>query len=276
MKHRKVGTVMTSDVVRVREATAFKQVASLLAQHRISGLPVVDDDEKVVGVVSESDLMARQALAGGIAPRLRLLLHRASRRTAAKAEALTAGRLMSTPPVTVHADDSIAFSARVMAEHRVERLPVLDEEDRLVGIVTRRDVLQVFLRSDADIREEVIQEALVNTLGLTPLAVGVKVHDGVVTLEGRLERESEVSIAGSATARIDGVVAVDNRLTGRLDDSKLRSSSGLLRGYPGLQAGEETKRVAGQGKANRRQGDSASAATGRLPSLTRKLIRCEV
>ncbi len=230
MKHRKVGNLMTSEVVRVREATSFKQVASLLAQHRISGLPVVDDDEKVVGIVSESDLMARQALAGGKAPRLRTLLHWASRRTAAKAQALTAGRLMSTPPVTVHADDSIAFSARVMAEHRVERLPVLDEEDRLVGIVTRRGVLQVFLRSDADIREEVIQEVLANTLGLTPPAVGVKVRDGVVTLEGRLERESEVSIAGGVTARIDGVVAVDNRLTGRLDDSRRRPASASSHG----------------------------------------------
>lgn len=230
MKHRKVGNVMTSDVVRVGEATSFKQVASLLAQHRISGVPVVDDDEKVVGVISESDLMARQARDGETASRRRLLLSPASRRTAVKAEALTAGQLMSTPPVTVHADDSIALSARAMAENRVERLPVLDEEDRLVGIVTRRDVLQVFLRPDADIREEVVQEVFVRTLWLAPSVVDVRVQDGVVTLEGTLERESEVSIAGSATARIDGVVAVDNRLTGRLDDSGLRAVSSSTHG----------------------------------------------
>ncbi|MFC4033237.1 CBS domain-containing protein [Streptomyces polygonati] len=223
MKHRKVGNVMTSDVVRVREATPFKQVAALLAQHRISGVPVVDDDEKVVGVVSESDLMARQARKEGSAPRRRLLLGPAARRVVAKAEALTAGRLMSTPPVTVHADDSIALSVRTMAEHRVERLPVLDEEERLVGIVTRRDVLRVFLRPDADIREDVIQEVLVGTLLLSPLAADVKVSDGIVTLEGTLERESDVSVAGNAIARIDGVVAVDNRLAGRLDESGPRS-----------------------------------------------------
>lgn len=223
MKHRKVGNVMTSDVVRVREAASFKQVASLLAQHRVSGLPVVDDDEKVVGVVSESDLMARQARDERVGSRRRLLLSPASRRMAAKSEALTAGQLMSTPPVTVHADDSIAYSARAMAEHRVERLPVLDEEDRLVGIVTRRDVLQVFLRPDADIREEVVREVVVNTLWLTPPAVDVSVQDGVVTLDGTLDRESEVSIAGSATARIDGVIAVDNRLTGQIDDAELRA-----------------------------------------------------
>lgn len=233
MKHRKVGNVMTSDVVRVEEATPFKQVAGLLAQHRISGLPVVDDDEKVVGVISESDLMARQAQGGRTAPRHRLLLSPASRRTAAKAQALTAGQLMSTPPVTVHAHDSIASSARTMAEYRVERLPVLDEEDRLVGIVTRRDLLQVFLRPDTDIREEVVQEVIVNTLWLTPTAVDVRVQDGVVTLEGELDRQSEVSIAGSATARIDGVVAVDNRLTGRLHDSMRRAVSSSTPGVTG-------------------------------------------
>lgn len=230
MKHRKVGNVMTSDVVRVEEAASFKQVAGLLARHRISGLPVVDDDEKVVGVISESDLMARQAQGGRTAPRHLRPLSPASRRTAAKAQALTAGQLMSAPPVTVHAHDSIAFSARTMAEHKVERLPVLDEEDRLVGIVTRRDLLQVFLRPDTDIREEVVQEVIVNTLWLTPAAVEVKVEDGVVTLEGELERESEVSIAGSATARIDGVVAVDNLLTGRLADARLRAGSPSPRG----------------------------------------------
>jgi CBS domain-containing protein len=117
-----------------------------------------------------------------------------------------------------------------MAEYRVERLPVLDEEDRLVGIVTRRDLLQVFLRPDTDIREEVVQEVIVNTLWLTPAAVEVKVEDGVVTLEGEVERESEVSVAGSATARIDGVVAVDNLLTGRLADARLRAASPSPRG----------------------------------------------
>ncbi|WP_329138903.1 CBS domain-containing protein [Streptomyces sp. NBC_01476] len=228
MKHRKVGNVMTSDVVRVRETTPFKKVAALLAQHRISGVPVVDDDEKVVGVVSASDLIARQAQDGEGSPH-----HRwppAFRTTAPGTEALTAGRLMSAPPVTVHADESIAASARTMAEHRVERLPVLDEEERLVGIVTRRDVLQVFLRPDADIREDVIRDVFVRTLWLTPLEAGVKVTDGVVTLEGRLERESDVAIAGHATARIDGVVAVDNRLTSRFDDSHLRAAQSTTHG----------------------------------------------
>jgi CBS domain-containing protein len=223
MKHRKVGNVMTGDVVSVRCETPFKQVAELLGKHRISGLPVVDDDEKVVGVISETDLMLRQADRdqGWDAPGRRLRLTRDARKEAAKARARTAGELMSTPPVTVHADESIARSARVMAEHRVERLPVLDEEDRLVGIVTRRDLLQVFLRPDSEIREEVIDEIFVRTLWEPRHTIGVAVSDGVVTLEGRLERAGEVSIAVRMTGQVDGVVGVVNRLTFRFDDSHI-------------------------------------------------------
>ncbi|HEY5834793.1 CBS domain-containing protein [Streptomyces sp.] len=222
MKHRKVGNVMTSDVVRVVEGTPFKEVAALLARHRISGVPVVDDDEKVVGVLSETDLVLRQARADAEPSRWRRWSRWPARPTAVKAGAPTVGMLMSTPAVTVRADDSIARSARVMAEHGVERLPVLDEEDRLVGIVTRRDLLQVFLRPDADIRDDVIREVLVRSLWLDPQAVGVRAENGVVTLEGHLDRASEVLIAGRMTARIDGVVTVVNRLTSRFDDSAPR------------------------------------------------------
>lgn len=229
MKHRKVGQVMTADVVRVTADVPFKEVAALLARHGISGVPVVDDDEKVVGVVSATDLMARQAFGPGERPRRRWWSP-ASRRRADKAAALTAGQLMSEPPVTVRAVDSIALSARTMAGHRVERLPVLDEEDRLVGIVTRRDLLRLFLREDEDIRQEVIQEILVRTLWLTPLAVGVRVAEGVVTLEGRVERQSEVDIAGSMTAQVDGVVGVVDRLTARFDDSELRPAGSTVHG----------------------------------------------
>jgi CBS domain-containing protein len=222
MKHRIVGSVMTCDVVKVREQAPFKEVATLLDAHRISGLPVVDDDDKVVGVISETDLMLRQARAedDGEPPRRhRPLLTRTARTTAAKALALTAGELMSTPPVTVRAQDSLAHSARLMAARHIERLPVLDEEDRLVGIVTRRDLLTVFLRPDEEIRRDIVKEVLVESLWLPPQAVGVGVEDGVVTLEGRLERESEVLVAGRMTARIDGVVAVRNHLTARFVDS---------------------------------------------------------
>ncbi|MEU9189037.1 CBS domain-containing protein [Streptomyces sp. NPDC048484] len=168
MRHDKVGSVMATEVVRTPDGTPFKEVARILAEHRISGLPVVDEDGKVLGVVSETDLVVRQAQTPGPGgPKRRFRLTGRSRRTrkqAAKAHARTAGQLMSVPPVTVHADDTIAEAARIMARDHVERLPVVDEGDRLVGIVTRRDLIQVFLQPDHEIRREVIDEALVRKL----------------------------------------------------------------------------------------------------------------
>ncbi|MGI5133239.1 MULTISPECIES: CBS domain-containing protein [unclassified Streptomyces] len=224
MRHNKVGSVMTADVVRAEYATPFKEVARQLADRRISGLPVVDEDEKVIGVISETDLMARQAEALETEEEKRHfafaeLMPRAWRE-AAKSRAFTAGRLMSSPPVTVHADQTIAQAARIMADRHVERLPVLDEENRLVGIVTRRDLLQVFLRSDAEIRAEVIEEVLVRALWLAPRSIDVFVVEGVVTLAGRLERKNETEIAVSMTRQIDGVVAVIDQLDYRFDDSR--------------------------------------------------------
>ncbi|MEU1673119.1 CBS domain-containing protein [Streptomyces roseifaciens] len=232
MKHCKTGTVMKDDVVRAEPDTPFKEVARLLAEHRISGLPVVDARGKVLGVISETDLLTRPAAGpGGPERRLRLpRLGRAARRSAAKARARTAEQLMTAPAVTVRAGDSIAEAARTMARHRVERLPVVDEENRLVGIVTRRELLQVFLRTDADIRREVVDEVLVRTLWLAPHAVDVAVADGVVTLAGELEQRSEVQVALRMTKEIDGVVAVVDKLTHRVDDSRLRPDEQALHG----------------------------------------------
>jgi CBS domain-containing protein len=222
MKHQRIGSLMTDEVVAVTPGTPFKDVATLLAEHGISGVPVVDRDDKVLGVVSETDLMLHRTRGtAGDVPSRRPRFTRASRTSAAKTRARTAGELMSSPAVTVRAAESIARAARTMAQHRVERMPVVDEENRLVGIVTRRDLLRVFLRPDAEIRAEIIDDVLVRGLWLAPHAIGVRVEDGVVTLEGRLERSSEVPLAAQMAGQVDGVVAVVNRLTFRFDDSRL-------------------------------------------------------
>ncbi|MDX3236925.1 CBS domain-containing protein [Streptomyces sp. ME03-5709C] len=233
MKHRTTGHVMTADVVSVREGVPFKDVVALLARHRISGLPVVDADEKVLGVVSETDLMLRQAVRQERPRRRMPTLSAAARRNAARARARTAGQLMSGPAITVRAGESIAVAARTMAEHRVNRLPVVDEEDRLVGIVTRGDLLQIFLRPDPDIRAGIIDEVVVRALWLAPRAIGVSVHHGVVTLEGRLERRTEIALAEALTRQVDGVVAVVNRLTYRLDDTHRRPVGPTVHGVAG-------------------------------------------
>ncbi|MEU6541369.1 CBS domain-containing protein [Streptomyces sp. NPDC047000] len=234
MRHDKVGSVMSTRVVRAAYGTPFKEVARLLGEHRISGLPVVDDDEKVIGVVSETDLMMRQADTPdpyGAKKRFRPTgLTPAARRRAAKAGARTAGQLMTRPAVTVHASETIVEAARTMAQRHVERLPVLDEEDRLVGIVTRRDLLTVFLRPDDDIRTEIVEEVLARTLWLPPRAVDVAVTEGVVTLTGHLERKSETEIAVSMARQTDGVVAVVDKLTYRLDDAHVQPGEQTMHG----------------------------------------------
>jgi CBS domain-containing protein len=226
MKRSNVGAVMTSNVVKAGYDASFKEVARLLNQHGISGLPIVDVNQRVIGVVSETDLLARQVEADDpYRPPRRFHWPRissASRQRRTKAHARTAEQLMSRPVVTVHADVDVAEAARTMARHHIERLPVVDEEQHLVGMVTRRDLLQIFLRTDGDIRSDVIDEVIAGTLSLPPQAVNITVREGVVTLSGQLEHRTEIEIAVRMTRQIDGVVAVDDQLTFRLDDAHLR------------------------------------------------------
>ncbi|WP_329625220.1 CBS domain-containing protein [Streptomyces sp. NBC_01255] len=199
MKHMKVGGLMTDDVVSAVPAASFREVAKMLAEHDISGVPVVDEDDHVVGVVSESDLLARHEL--------------------------TVRKLMSTPAVTVHAEETVADAARLMVRRGVERLPVVDEEERLVGIVTRRDLLCVYLRPDAEIRRRIREDVLTDALDLPGDAVDVQVLDGVVTLGGRVRRRSQALMLVGLAERVDGVVAVVDRLSFHEDDTRLASST---------------------------------------------------
>jgi len=191
---RIVGEVMTREVVEARRETPFKDVARLLDEHRISGLPVVDQDDKVLGVISGTDLIRRQAAraVGGLAP--------------------TAAELMSTPAITVHPEQRVADAARVMERHGVERLPVVDEEDRLIGIATRRDLLRVFLRTDEEIRREILYEVLPRATEGPAHTVDVSVRDGMVTLSGGPSGLSDVPLLIRRLWRVDGVVGVVNRL----------------------------------------------------------------
>ncbi len=196
MKRRVVGSVMTGDVVPARDSTPRADLERWLAEYDISGLPVVDADDKVIGVVSATDL------------------RRAGERTG-RAGPLTTGELMSAPAITIRADDSVVRAARVLTERGIERLPVVDEEARLVGIVTRRDLLRIFLRPDAELRDEVLDEVMVRALWLSPQSVDVVVRGGLVTLSGTLEHSGDVAVAVQMTRQIDGVLGVVNRLAHR-------------------------------------------------------------
>ncbi|MFI9152447.1 CBS domain-containing protein [Streptomyces sp. NPDC053367] len=209
MRTRIIGEVMTTDVVRVRPRTPFKELVRLLDQHRIGGLPVVDGDDKVVGVVSATDLVRGRAPRADRWP---------GRTPTHKIPGVVAAELMSTPAITVHPEQSVPDAARLMERQSIARLPVVDEEDRLVGIATRRDLLRVFLRTDEDIRRQVADDVLAGSLGLARDAVTVFVRDGVVTLKGCLEHRSDIPLAIRSAWRVEGAVGVVNALTYRLDD----------------------------------------------------------
>ncbi|MFE9255215.1 CBS domain-containing protein [Streptomyces sp. NPDC006879] len=221
MKRIKVGDLMTDEVVSVITSTPFKDVAKLLAQHDVSGLPVLDDGDRVLGVVSESDLIGREVAehpltavppgAGGSTA------EGPSNVVVTAGEVMTAGEIMSAPAVTVGVDETAAAAARLMARRGVERLPVVDDVSRLVGIVTRRDLLGVFLRPDAEIRRQV-EDVLVDVVEAPTEAVSVHVLDGVVTLEGEVEGPGQVRVLIHLVSQLDGVVAVLPRLSSRVDD----------------------------------------------------------
>ncbi|MCX5381443.1 CBS domain-containing protein [Streptomyces sp. NBC_00091] len=222
MKHLKVADLMTDEVVSVAPGTAFKDVAKLLAQYDISGVPVLDDEDRVVGVVSQTDLLAHPV--PGPRP--------SGQGITAAAGPPTAGDVMSAPAVTVHAEETVADAARLMTRRSVERLPVVDVEDRLVGIVTRRDLLRMFLRPDSEIRRRVTDEVLSEVLGVPAGDIDVHVVDGIVALDGHVERRSQLLALLSLVERLDGVVAVASRVTSRTDDTSTTHAADARHAMP--------------------------------------------
>jgi CBS-domain-containing membrane protein len=217
MQHRTVGEVMTHEVVTATSDTPFKEVAALFHRNDITAIPVVDEQGRPLGMVSEADLIRKEAVLPD--PEGRFPGRWLDAKDRARAEAETAGGLMTSPAVTARRTWSVAEAARAMDKHKVKRLAVIDEVGRLVGIVSRRDLLQVFLRHDAAIREEIVHDVFGRTLWLGPEAVQVAVHEGVVTLTGRLPRRSLIPITEQLCRAVDGVVAVHQQLDWAEDDT---------------------------------------------------------
>lgn len=218
MQHRRVTAVMTTDVVSVREDTSFHEIAETLAARHISAVPVVDDGNHVIGIVSEADLLYKVEYADGDEQHT-LFERKAHRLGRYKAAASTAKDLMTTPVVTLATDINVVRAARVLAEAKVKRAPVVDDDGRLAGIVSRGDLLRVFLRSDLAIREEVIED-LSRKMWIGRGEVQVEVHDGVVALSGEVEQKSLVDIVVKLVHAVDGVVEVHAGLSYRIDDEK--------------------------------------------------------
>jgi CBS domain-containing protein len=207
-----VADVMTPDVLTVHRDTPFEVIATALRDNRVSAFPVLDEESRVIGVVSESDLLAKLALGLGedaTVPGMSAGIIR--QRQLHKAQAVTAADLMSSPPYTVWPKDTIEQAARIMYLRNVKRLPVVDRDDRLVGIVSRADVLAVYERTDADIAHEIAATILPGA-GVGPAPLKVDVTAGVVTITGQPKnREQGRAIVGCAR-HVQGVVAVRDRL----------------------------------------------------------------
>ncbi|GAA4039251.1 CBS domain-containing protein [Nonomuraea soli] len=217
-----VKDVMTTTVAAVNKKAPFHVVAQVLIDRSVSGLPVIDSDDHVVGVVSEADLLCKAEFkerfyGDDYRPPLRARVrHMAGSEhdIYRKSVGHTAGELMSAPAVVATPNDSVVRAARLMDRHGVKRLPVVDAEGRLVGIVSRHDLLKVFTRSDEAIRNDVVN-------GLPPLAVSsieVTVKDGVVGLTGQVDKNSQAIAAARHAENVDGVVGLRDELTWKLDD----------------------------------------------------------
>ncbi|WP_229402084.1 CBS domain-containing protein [Micromonospora okii] len=217
MRTWQVRDVMTADVAAVREGTAYREIVDVLTGRHVTAVPVVDDARRVLGVVSEADLLHKVELLGQPHER-RVFPSRRLREARAKAGATLAEDLMTAPAVTVAPDASLVEAARMMTERHVKRLPVVDDLGRLVGIVTRGDLLRVHLRPDEHVRADVVDEVLRRVLGVPDGVVDVAVRDGVVTLTGQLDRWSRARLAVRLAAQVSGVVEVVDALGYAVDD----------------------------------------------------------
>ncbi|MGX1760315.1 CBS domain-containing protein [Streptomyces lydicus] len=206
-----VSDVMTQTVVAIGQETPFKEIVETMEQWKVSALPVLVGEGRVIGVVSEADLLPKEEFRESEPNRSEQLRRPDDVR---KAGALTAGELMSSPALTVHAGDTIAQAARTMAFRSVKRLPVVDNAGLLQGIVSRSDLLKVFLRSDEDLAEEVRAEIVTRLFGDSAKHLEVTVTDGVVSLHGTVRDTSLLPVVARLVRAVEGVVDVAFDVTG--------------------------------------------------------------
>lgn len=225
-RHRTVSDVMTRGVHVASPATPFKLVVRLIEENHVSAIPIVDGLGLPLGIVSESDLMLKERR-HGLASKVDLVHLRRRRQLQVKADAIVASDLMTAPAITVVSDASLTQAARLMQEHNVRRLVVVDANGKIAGIVSRSDLLQVFLRTDEELREEIVNQVVPAILWPAPDDLVVTVVWNVVTLTGQVDRRSDAQILSRLVRELDGVVGVEDRLTYLWDDTTATPDSAL-------------------------------------------------
>ncbi|MFL6123611.1 CBS domain-containing protein [Actinophytocola sp.] len=214
MDETTVASVMTTKVVTVLPDTPFRELVAVLAACEVSAVPVVDRDGRPIGVVSEADLLAKQEFHGGQDE----LPHgdRAGRERWYRAQARNAAEVMTSPVRAVHADEPVSFAARLLAEEGIRRLIVIDRDGRVTGVVSRRDLLRVYLCDDEELRTRVAELLLLT--GIAPGTVDVRIHAGVVSMDGEVARRGLADAAVRMIRALPGVVGVRDNLTHVVDD----------------------------------------------------------
>lgn len=218
---------MSRDVLTVGPETPLKEVAALLDDHRVSGVPVCDANGRVLGVVSEADIMRKEEGRPPDGGGLLSWLFERDDELLVKLSARTAGEAMTSPAITIEPGRPVSEAARLMIERGVNRLPVVVDGD-LAGIITRADLVRAFHRTDEEIRREIAEDVLLRTLWISPGDVTIAVEQGEVSLGGELDNRSEAEIAVAYVRRVPGVVGVRSDLTWRVDDLAHRTGSARL------------------------------------------------
>lgn len=222
----KVRDVMTERVITTRPDALLKEVARKLVDNAISGLPVVDDAGHVIGLISETDLLIKESGPGRThhRPLWRLIGEsEATNARLAKMDAITARDAMTAPGVVINPDRSVHEAAELMVERRINRLPVVDADGRLLGIVTRADIVRAFVRPDEELAQTIRDDVLRKTLWIDPSAIELSIADGVVHVGGTVDRRSTAEIIERIIGQVDGVVAVEAELTWQLDDRAIEA-----------------------------------------------------
>lgn len=223
MTHRTVRAVMTASVATVSLDTPFKGLAAIMAEHGVNALPVLDARGRIAGIVSQTDLIRKEEYQDDAAARRPPHSHHHHAQGAGR----TARDVMSSPAVTITPDASVVAAARAFDRQHVSHLVVIGADGALEGILTPRDLLKVYLRTDDDIRGEILGEVIAQYLGCDPDRAQVTVTDGIVTLRGEVERKSMIPLAARMARSVDGVVDVVNELAYAIDDSRLPTAADL-------------------------------------------------
>lgn len=211
--------LMTINVETATPGDSLKEAARRMVRRGVSGLPVLDADGLLVGIITEADFLAREADRSETRGRRRLLDALYSD-TDPVPDDNTVGGAMTPHPTVIYPDASLTEAARVMVSHGVKRLPVVDDEGKLLGVISRADVVNAFTRPDDVIEEEIRQDVLKRVLFVDPDEIDVIVEEGVVTLGGTLPSRSDVRLLTELTRRLDGVVRVDNQTDFEVDDDR--------------------------------------------------------